>query len=242
MKTVVITGAASGIGRQIAVALAAREAIILVLIDVDTDGMQETASLADAAATRQIAADLTDADAIEGAFAALGSDGFCIDLLFNCAGIPAGTPPWPDTPAARIKTILDLNLAGTILSVQAALPLMRSPGGSIVNIASTSGLNPYATGAVYAASKAGVIMFTRCCAELSNSHGIRVNALCPGIVDTPFLQKTGLGGQTADWLAERLRDGTVLTPAEVAEAAISLAFRPDTAGEFEVLVAGTPAA
>lgn len=242
MKTAVITGAASGIGRHIAVALATREAERLVLIDIDVDGMTETARLASGAEAILITADLTSADAIAAAFAALADDRIVVDLLFNCAGIPAGTPPWPDTPAERIRTIIDLNLAGTILSVQAALPLMRSPGGAIVNIASTSGLNPYATGAVYAASKAGVIMFTRCCAELAVTHGVRVNALCPGIVDTPFLQKTGLGGQTADWLAERLRDRSILTAAEVANAAIRLALEPDTAGEYEVLVAGTAGA
>ena len=242
MKTAVITGAASGIGRHIAVALATREAERLVLIDIDADGMTETAHLASGAETILITADLTSADAIAAAFAALADDRIVVDLLFNCAGIPAGTPPWPDTPTERIRTIIDLNLTGTILSVQAALPLMRSPGGAIVNIASTSGLNPYATGAVYAASKAGVIMFTRCCAELAVTHGVRVNALCPGIVDTPFLQKTGLGGQTADWLAARLRDRSILTAAEVANAAIRLALEPDTAGEYEVLVAGTAGA
>ena len=242
MKTAVITGAASGIGRHLAVALATREAHRLLLIDVDAEGMNETARLADAAVTASIVADLTSGDAVASAFLSIAAEDVVIDLLFNCAGIPAGTPPWPDTPASRIRTILDLNLAGTILSVQAALPLMRSPGGSIVNIASTSGLNPYATGAVYAASKAGVIMFTRCCAELSVTHGVRVNALCPGIVDTPFLQKTGLDGQAADWLTDRLRDGSVLTADAVAGAAIELALRPDAAGTYEVLVAGaTPA-
>lgn len=242
MKTAVITGAASGIGRHIAVALTAREPYRLVLVDVDTEGMAKTARLADAAVSTSVEADLTNGDNIAAAFRSIADEGVVIDLLFNCAGIPAGTPPWPDTPAARIRTILDLNLAGTILSVQAALPLMRSPGGSIVNIASTSGLNPYATGAVYAASKAGVIMFTRCCAELAVTHGVRVNALCPGIVDTPFLQKTGLGGQTAGWLADRLRDSSILTATEVADAAIALASRAELAGEYEVLVADAPVA
>lgn len=237
MKTAVITGAASGIGRQIAMTLAAREALRIILIDIDADGMAETERLTGAAASQILVADLTDADAIGTAFASIAAAGLEIDLLFNCAGIPAGTPPWPDTSAARIRAIIDINLAGTILCVQASLPVMRSPGGSIVNIASTSGLNPYATGAVYAASKAGVIMFTRCCAGLADTHGVRVNALCPGIVDTPFLQKTGLGGQAADWLADRLRDHSILSAAEVADAAIALALRPDAAGIYEVLVA-----
>jgi len=242
MKTAVITGAASGIGRHIALALAARGPVNLMLIDIDKEGMNETARLAGAASASIITADLTRSDDIIAAFASIADQGMVIDLLFNCAGIPAGTPPWPDTPAARIRTILDLNLSGTILSVQAALPLMRSPGGSIVNIASISGLNPYATGAVYAASKAGVIMFTRCCADLAVTHGVRVNALCPGIVDTPFLQKTGLGGQTADWLADRLRAGSILAAADVADAALVLADKLDAAGEYEVLVADAPIA
>lgn len=241
MKTAAITGAASGIGRQIAIALAAQGAWRLVLLDIDADGLAETGRLACAVETRQIRIDLTDADAIAAAFAAIGASEEPIDLLFNCAGIPAGTPPWPDTPASRIKAILDLNLAGTILSVQVALPLMRKPGGSIVNIASISGLNPYLSGAVYAASKAGVIMFTRCCAELAATQGVRVNALCPGIVDTPFLQKTGIGGDKADWLEERLRERSVLSASEVADAAIALALRSDAAGLYEELVAPNPA-
>ncbi|PQM26324.1 3-hydroxyacyl-CoA dehydrogenase [Sphingopyxis lindanitolerans] len=241
MKTAAITGAASGIGRQIAIALAAQGAWRLVLLDIDADGLAETGRLACAVETRQIRIDLTDADAIAAAFAAIGASEEPIDLLFNCAGIPAGTPPWPDTRASRIKAILDLNLAGTILSVQVALPLMRKPGGSIVNIASISGLNPYLSGAVYAASKAGVIMFTRCCADLAATQGVRVNALCPGIVDTPFLQKTGIGGDKADWLEERLRERSVLSASEVADAAIALALRSDAAGLYEELVAPNPA-
>lgn len=232
---VVITGAASGIGREIALLLAAERASQFDLLDVDRTGMEETAHLMASDAVRCHETDLTDAGQIARTFGHIGQSRAPIDQLFNCAGIPAGTPGWPDTDADRIGLIINLNLTGTILCVRAALPYMRSPGGSILNMASTSGLNPYLSGAVYAASKAAVIMFTRSCADLFETRGIRVNALCPGMVNTPFLAKTGVDGQIAGWLQQRIDTGAVLSAETVAEAAIRLARKPDAAGTFEVL-------
>jgi NAD(P)-dependent dehydrogenase (short-subunit alcohol dehydrogenase family) len=242
VKTIVIGGAASGIGKAITLTLAKEDGVALELVDIDEAGLAATIAEAGADKCTATVANLADIESIEAAFSAIGNRCEAIDELYNCAGIPAGTPAWPDTPPARIKAIVDLNLLGTIMSVKCALPLMRRPGGSIVNLASVSGLNPYLTGAIYAASKAGVIMFTRSCADLAASEGVRVNALCPGAVNTPFLQKTGMGGAMADWLRDKLASGELLQAQEVADVAIELARRPDLAGHFETLLAkGGPA-
>lgn len=235
--TALITGAASGIGRALALELAERGIGRLVLLDLDRDGLEALAASLGKVRVDTVVLDIGDEAALEAAFARLAAEGTVLDLLFNNAGIPAGTPSFPETGLPRIRAILETNLLGLIFVTSLALPLMRKPGGSILNTASVSGLRPYLTGAVYAASKAGAIMFTRSCADLQASMGVRVNAICPGIVDTPFLDKTGVGGKRAAWLQARLAAGGVLGPADVARAAIDLALDPDRAGTFEVLEA-----
>jgi NAD(P)-dependent dehydrogenase (short-subunit alcohol dehydrogenase family) len=233
----VVTGAASGIGEALAVTLDRLGVGALALLDIDRDGLERVAAGLTTARTSLHPVDLGDGHALTKAFDEIGRLGRPIDFLFNNAGIPAGTPAWPDTGLDRIARIIQVNLLGVIQTTRLALPLMRRPGGSILNTASVSGLRPYLSGAVYAASKAGVIMFTQSCADLADRDGVRVNAICPGIVDTAFLDKTGTGGKRADWLVERLKAGGVLSSETVARAAIELACDETRAGQFEVLEA-----
>ncbi len=239
--TALVTGAGSGIGRALAERLAGAGAQRLILLDIDEAGLAETAARCDVE-TQTFLADVTDADALSRLFDGFASSGVEPDFVFNNVGIPAGTPSWPDTPLTRIKAILDTNLLGLAYTIRLALPLMRRKGGAILNTGSTSGLRPYLSGAVYAASKAGVIMLTQSCKDLAASHGVRVNAICPGMVMTPFLQKTGLSGQVADWLTERVKSGVVLTAEQVADAAIALACDETAAGEYRVIEAAAAAA
>lgn len=234
----VVTGAASGIGQALAETLSTGGISRLALLDIDRVGLARVAAGLSGPKVTLHPVDLSDPGAIEAVFAALGDEALPIDLLFNNAGIPAGTPSWPDTELSRIQAILNINLMGVVAATRLALPLMRRPGGSILNTASTSGLRPYLSGAVYAASKAGVVMFTQSCADLAVRDGVRVNAICPGIVDTAFLDKTGAGGAArAPWLVERLKAGGALTPKAVARAAIALALDESRAGTYEVLEA-----
>lgn len=235
--TAIVTGAASGIGRALTQRLGQAGAARLILLDLDRQGLMETTRLAGDAAVVRHAVNIADAPALNAIFAGLAADNVEPDFLFNNAGIPAGTPAWPDTGLERIRAILDTNLLGVAYAMRLVLPLMRRKGGSILNTASTSGLRPYLTGAIYAASKAGVIMLTQSSRELATTHGVRVNAICPGMVHTPFLEKTGIGGKIADWLVARIESGAILSPDDVAQAAIDLACDESAAGECRVLEA-----
>jgi NAD(P)-dependent dehydrogenase (short-subunit alcohol dehydrogenase family) len=234
-STVVVTGAGSGIGRAIARAASQRGAGVAVLLDVDEEGLEETARLLPNTSTDSIRLDVTDSDAVETVFNQIRNRHCSIDFLFNSAGIQAGLPAWPAVDPERIRAVIEVNVLGVMLTTRAAIPLMRDHGGSIVNVASTSGLQPYLSGAVYGPSKAAVIHFTRCNQELAARFGIRVNAICPSMVDTPFLRKTGEDGQIAPWLMTQIESGPILTAEQVADTAIRVACDEARAGDCEVI-------
>ena len=234
---VVVTGAGSGIGRAIARASAQRGAEALVLLDVDEQGLKETASLLPPSTSAdRFRLDVTDSDAVDATFNQIRNRQGRIDFLFNSAGIQAGLPAWPEVSSQRIRAVIEVNVLGVMFTTSSAIPLMREHGGSILNVASTSGLQPYLSGAIYGPSKAAVVHFTQCNKELASQFGIRVNAICPSMVDTPFLRKTGEDGQIAPWLMDQIEAGMVLTAEQVADAAIRVACDETRAGEFEVIM------
>jgi NAD(P)-dependent dehydrogenase (short-subunit alcohol dehydrogenase family) len=112
---------------------------------------------------------------------------------------------------------------------------MADRGGAVVNTASVAGLSPLPWDAAYAATKAAVIMFTRSCAALAESHRVRVNAVCPGVVDTPILAKTGDGTAPAAWLAPVLSTTTLLQADDVARTVLELIVDDTRAGENVVV-------
>lgn len=242
--TVVITGAGSGIGRSIACAAARRGARELVLLDIDEVGTLETERLvSEGAGVRRIPLDVSDAEAVTAAFDDVGASLGSIDYLFNSAGIQAGLPAWPEASAERIRAVVEINVLGVMFTSRCAIPLMRGKGGSILNVASVSGLHPYLSGAVYGSSKAAVLHFTQCNKDLAEQFSIRVNAICPAMVNTPFLHKTGESdGQVAPWLAAQIDSGQILSPDDVAEAAIRVASDTARAGEYEVVTPESVAA
>ncbi len=236
-RSALISGAAAGIGRATAIALAEKGAARIVLADIDHDGLEETARLvaaAGAAAEIEVV-DVTDGAALEllfeTAFAAGG-----VDIVFNNAGILSGPPAFPDTSLARIRQVMAINFAAVIEATWHAIRLMKAAGhgGVIINTSSTGGLNPYLADAPYAATKAGVLMFSRSCGPLKDSDGIRVNAVCPGVTDTPILAKTG-GDHIAEWLEPILARIEILRPEDIARAVIGLIENDDASGEFVVV-------
>jgi 3-oxoacyl-[acyl-carrier protein] reductase len=236
-RAALISGAAAGIGRATAVALARKGAARIVLVDIDRPGLQETARLVGGAGARgEIeVVDVTDGAALEalfdGAFAGGG-----LDIVFNNAGILSGPPAFPDTPLARIRQVVAINFTAVIEATWHAIRLMKAAGkgGVIINTSSTGGLNPYLSDAPYAATKAGVLMYSRSCGPLKDSDGIRVNAVCPGVTNTPILAKTG-GDRVAEWLEPLLQQIEILQPEDIAAAVIGLIEDDDASGEFVVV-------
>lgn len=186
-ECVVITGAASGIGRAVAERLA-REGRSLALVDWDAEALHAVAgSLPSAVACL---ADVRDDAALASAYqAAVELYGPLVGLV-TCAGI-AGTLS-PVDSLTGMEEVFEVNALGTMRSVRGAIPFMRATGGgSIVCVASAAAFVGTPQLAAYAASKGAVIAFARCAAVELAADGIRVNTVCPGFVETPMTEEVG---------------------------------------------------
>lgn len=181
-RRVAVTGAASGIGRAVARAAAAEGARVAWL---DLDGAA-VAALARPGVDHAGAVDVRDPaavrDAIDAAAAALGG----LDGLVNSAGVVALLPV-AEMALDDWRRLIEVNLTGTFLVCQAAIPHLRraGEGAAVVNIASAQALMPVAGAAAYAASKGGVQSFSKALA-VELAPAIRVNTVCPGLIDTPM--------------------------------------------------------
>jgi NAD(P)-dependent dehydrogenase (short-subunit alcohol dehydrogenase family) len=237
-RVAVITGASAGIGRATAIRFAQLGARGLALADIDAAGLEETKRQVAAAASGTevllLPTDVTEIRSLERLYDATIDQFSGIDIVFNNAGIVSGPPPFPDTAPERIKLVIDLDLGSVAVSTHFAVQHMRERGGVIINTASTGGLNPYLADAPYAAAKAGVIMFSRSCKDLHGQFGIRVNAVCPGVTETPILEKLG-GGERPDWLAPIMANIDLLRPEDIANAVVGIIEDDNLAGDYVVV-------
>ncbi len=196
-KVALVTGAASGIGRALAAELIDRGATVVVS-DVDQPGVLAVAEAlervtggTDAVPSRAIAAvlDVTDADDVAELVARTARDHGGIDFVFNNAGIGIGGPV-SDLSLAHWQRVLDVNLWGVINGVHAAYPIMIAQGhGHIVNTASLSGLLPSPLLVPYSTTKHAVVGLSVGLRMEAAEHGVKVTAVCPGVIETPLLDK-----------------------------------------------------
>jgi NAD(P)-dependent dehydrogenase (short-subunit alcohol dehydrogenase family) len=185
-RTAVVTGAGSGLGRAIAVALAARGARVAA-VDIDLASAEETAKMIGAAGGRAIGlrADTSvaaDVDrAVTEAVKALGP----LEIMVNNAGILDGYFNVDEMDESLWRRVIDIDLTGVFLGAKRALAEMLPRGrGRIVNMASVAGLNGTGGGAAYVAAKHGVVGLTRQMAVVYSSRGVTINAVCPGPILT----------------------------------------------------------
>jgi len=184
-RTAIVTGGASGIGRATARRLADEGASVAV-VDVDVDGGERVAEgiRADGGTARFIEADVSDERAVEAMVAEAVETFGPLELAFNNAGIEGDTAPTAEQTVDDWDRVIDVNLKGVWLCLKHELPvLLENGGGAIVNTSSISGQTGAGT-APYVASKHGIIGLTRTAAVEYADADVRVNAICPGTVET----------------------------------------------------------
>jgi NAD(P)-dependent dehydrogenase (short-subunit alcohol dehydrogenase family) len=236
-RTALVTGAGSGIGRAVALALAAEGAHV-VAAGRRREPLTETVRLIEEAGGKALAvtADVSRAAEIQAVVDAAvdlphpsggGTPIGSLDVAVNNAGVFRGGQPLADLSSADWREQLDINLTGVFLALRAEIRQMRSQpsGGAIVNIASTFGAHTRAPGATgYAATKAAVSALTRGAALDHIRDGVRINAVSPGAVDTPMSLRAGeTEADRADRAKATLPLGRVSATSEIAAAVLYLA-------------------
>ena len=217
-RVALVTGASSGIGRAIAQALARQATHVVVNYAGDVAGADETVALVRAAGAEGLAlpADISDMGQVEAMLATCRERFGRIDILVNNAGISAFAP-LAEVMQAEFDRLFMINSRGTFFLTQAALPLLAGHG-RVVNVSSTfASRAPFAGCSVYAGSKAAVEGFTRAWALELGQRGITVNAVAPGLTDTPLMRRTSPPG-TADLVAARSPFGRLGMPEDIAGA------------------------
>lgn len=226
-RTVVITGAGSGIGR-VACDVFAGAGADIVAVDLDA---RAASAAADSVGGRSIAGDVSDPhlwdQVIEVADDALGA-------VYLNAGVYGDSGPIDELPLERYRRTIDTNIGGVVLGVRSCVPVLRDAGGgAIVVTASVAGIVAFEGNPLYTLTKQAVAGFVRAVAPSLATDGVTIDAVCPGVVDTP-MTAGALGGADASKLGI-----PVLDPTEVARAALDLAISDGT-GRCRAVQAGRP--
>ena len=225
-KSAVVSGGGSGIGRATCVALARAGAKVIVA-DLNDAGGRQTVDLIGAAGGIAVFrhCDVTQTEDLAGTMASAVEHFGSLDIVFNNAGI-GGEDLFADEMQGWTKTV-DINLTAVIDATRIAVREMkRGRGGVIINTASMGGLLPMPGSPVYAATKAGVINFSRSLAYLAMESNIRVNAICPTFTDTPLVRRSG------DERVEEMKRqiGGILQPEDIAAGVLELVEDDSRAG------------
>lgn len=230
-RTVLITGAAGGIGAAAAAAFA-KEGASLALVDVDRGALETVAGELGLADDRILlhVADVRDEQQVEGYVAAVKDHFGSIDAFFNNAGIEGATGPLVDTDVETADALLSVNVRGSFLGLKHVLRLMIAQGhGAVVNTSSMAGVIAFAGLGMYTATKHAVVGLTRVAAVEAAPAGVRVNAVCPGPVDTRMMRSIehGMSPDDIPGVQAQFAGLTALKryadPAEIAQVVLFLA-------------------
>ncbi len=189
-KIALISGAASGIGRATAKLLAQKGIAGLGLLDKQEPDLMSLRHelIQDGVVCLAEVVDVSNAQALRLAFERVQASFGRLDYVHNNVGIMTGFPPFPDTPLELLDRAITVNLRASILGTQFAFhALQKTGGGSILNTASGAGKVPLPSDPIYAATKAAINHYCLSCVHRFAKHHIRINTICPGIVDTAIL-------------------------------------------------------
>ena len=224
-KVALVTGGASGIGQAAAVLFARRGASVAIA-DRNTDGGAETVALVEAEGGQAqfFATDVTDEDQVAALVASTVSAFGQLDYAFNNAGITHPSRLFHELTLEQWDEMIAINLTSVFLCMKhEIIQMLDQGGGAIVNTASGAALIPAPGQPHYTAAKRGVLGLTTYASDELNSKGIRVNAICPGMIDTPMVASWRESSpEMAEAVIQMMPGGRLGLPVEVAEAAVWL--------------------
>lgn len=220
----IVTGAGSGIGRSAALRFA-EEGSSVVAADVDVEGGEETVNEIKSRGSEAIfvETDVSDWKDVQTMVETAVEEYGGLDYAFNNAGIEGETEVASDQPLENWDQVIGVNLKGVFLGMKAQLPAMlESGGGAIVNNASIAGVVGFPEMTPYVASKHGVLGLTKTAALEYSQQGVRVNAICPGVIDTPMLERSSEASGTVDQAIAATPIGRLGEPEEIGDVAVWL--------------------